>query len=60
MIPVILESAKEVMNLKAVAAKVPDEVYSIILYRAARRGVTVSVVVRETLEHAFNPKGGIQ
>ena len=47
-------------NLKAVAAKVSEEIYAIILYRAARRGVTVSVIVREALEHAFKPKGGNQ
>ena len=51
-------SAKKARNLKAVAAKVSWETYSVIIYRAAERGVTVSVIVREALEHAFRSEGG--
>ena len=51
-------SAKKARNLKAVAAKVSRETYAIILYRAAERGVTISVIVREALERTFGPKGG--
>ena len=46
------------MKLRAVAAKVPDETYGKAVYRAAQRGVTVSVVVREGLEHASNAGSG--
>jgi len=41
-----------------VAAKVQDETYEIIRYEAAKRGVTVSVVVRRALEQTFGPHDG--
>ena len=44
--------------MRPVAAKVHDETYDIILYEAAKRGVTVSVVVRRALEQVFGPRDG--
>ena len=44
--------------MRAVAAKIHEETYRIILYEAASRGVTVSVVVRKALEAVFGPHGG--
>ena len=42
----------------AIAAKASDEACGKVIYRAAQRGVTVSVVVREGLEHASNAGSG--
>jgi hypothetical protein len=44
--------------LKAVAAKVQEDTYKIILHEATRRQVTVSVVVREALEQVFGEDEG--
>jgi len=44
--------------MRPVAAKIHDDTYDIILHEAARRGVTVSVVVRRALEQIFGPCEG--
>jgi hypothetical protein len=44
--------------MRPVAAKVHDETYDIILYEAAKCGVTVSIIVRRALEQTFGPHDG--